>query len=160
MGRSHNTVFLRKGPSVHLRPLATGVGIDASAFGYAGKGLMAGGVDDWRTYLNPLVVAGRHVAAGVAGVYGSGAFDEEDVTFFGGDRAVFDTFRDYDQVAFVKDHGLVSVFHREAALHDEERFVGVVVRMPNELAFDFCKFEVCIVHLRNDVRRPLVGNEC
>jgi len=53
-------------------------------------------------------------------------------------------------------HHAVAKIDPQLALNDEERLVGFLVVVPDEVALQFDDFELVIVHLGNDFRLPLL----
>jgi len=58
--------------------------------------------------------------------------------------------------ALGKMNGLVLHFDVHRAFDDDEHLVGVLVIVPNELAFEFGQLELIVVHLCNHSGAPMV----
>ena len=54
------------------------------------------------------------------------------------------------------DHLIFKLDHHRAFNYDEH-LIGMSVIMPSKFAFDFHQFELVIIHLSDDFRRPVVG---
>lgn len=60
-------------------------------------------------------------------------------------------------LAGVERHSTITKVDSQLAFDDEERFIGVRMTVPNEVAFELGEFEMKAVYLGDDLRRPLVG---
>ena len=65
--------------------------------------------------------------------------------------------RDYEKLTWKNGHGAavcIGASDAELAPENEEHLVFVVVRMPGELSLDLCHFDVLVVDLTYNSRRP------
>ena len=54
---------------------------------------------------------------------------------------------------------MIPKLHPQGAFDDQEEFVLVLVMMPDEITLDFDRLEVAVVHLADDARFPVIGEE-
>jgi hypothetical protein len=95
----------------------------------------------------------------VSGVESGFRFNQDDVHFFVGGGAMFDSARDDDEFAFVDDGFMVAELHAQHAFDDEKQFIFVFMMMPDEFAFQFDCFDLAIVYLADDARVAVVGEQ-
>jgi hypothetical protein len=98
----------------------------------------------------------RFGRVGVAGVRRAGWFNEQDVRFLFGHGAMFDVPGHYEHLAGAQGDAAVPHLNGQAALEYEEEVVGVVVLVPDKLAFDLDDHEVMPVELTDGSRLPVL----
>ena len=67
---------------------------------------------------------------------------------------MIDAFRDDYHLSSTQAFSLMVKIDKKSALQNYKHFIRVIVLMANELAFYLHKFELVIVHLRNNLRLP------
>ena len=81
----------------------------------------------------------------VSGVERGFRLHQDEVDFFVGDRAMLDAARNDDEFAFADERFAIAELHAQRAFDDEEKFIFVVVVMPDEFAFEFDRFDMAVV---------------
>ena len=84
-------------------------------------------------------------------------FNEGDPGLFGGRGVVTDAARDDEELTRTERYGAAICFgaaDAEEATEDQKHLVLVFVRVPGELALDLRHFDVLVVDLTDDSRRP------
>ena len=78
----------------------------------------------------------------------------------GGDRAMLDAARHDQKFTGVDGDRMLfacfAVFHREAAVDDEEELIFAVMFVPDEFSGEFDELDVLAVELGDDFGRPMV----
>ena len=86
-----------------------------------------------------------------------GGFDESYPGLFLGGGIVADAAGDDEELAGADRHGTavrLGAADAEESTEDEEHFVVVLMGVPGKLALDLRHFDVLVVDLTNDSRRP------
>src|SRR6266850_2179548 len=96
-------------------------------------------------------------AAGVAGVRGAGRLYQHDAALARGLGLVLDAARHDVHLARLQRDVAVAEVKHHLAVEDDENLVGVRVLVPDEVALDPGQLEVVVVHLGDDLGRPLLG---
>jgi hypothetical protein len=102
---------------------------------------------------------GRERPPSIAGVDGSGGFDQQDRRVFLGARAVLDATRNDEQFPLVEFDVAIGKLDRQVPFEDEEEVIGVVVLVPDELAFDLDDANIVVVDASDDLRLPVLIEE-
>src|SRR5262245_50950551 len=87
-------------------------------------------------------------------------FDEQKMRFVFGDRAMFDTLRDDEEFPWTERYVAFAHADGDMPLQHEEKVIRVVVRVPDELAFDLHDHEIVTVELANHTRLPVTLEGC
>src|SRR6267142_3139696 len=95
-------------------------------------------------------------AAGVAGVRGAGRLDEHHPALARRLRLVLDAAGDDVHLTGLQRHLAVAQVDGQLPVHHDEDLVGLGVLVPDELALDLHDLEMVVVHLGDDLRRPLL----
>src|SRR5581483_2764129 len=74
---------------------------------------------------------------GIARVGRAMRFDQQQMNFLFGNRAMLDTFRHHIEIAGTKPHIAIAQLDREMTFEHKEEVVGIGVRMPDELTLRF-----------------------
>src|SRR5260370_22535903 len=77
-------------------------------------------------------------------------FDQDDVDLFVRNWAVLDAARDDNELAFAHQTFTISEFDAERALHDEQKFILVIVMMPEKFSLYLDRFHHAIIDLAYD----------
>lgn len=107
--------------------------------------------------LHPFQIFDSQIAARIAGVERADGFDHQDVAFVFGHRFVLDAFGHYQHFALFERGRTFTKRDLHLAVDDDENFIGFGVTVPDELALDLGNFEVVIVHLGDDLGRPILA---
>ena len=91
-----------------------------------------------------------------AGVIDRALLDEKEFHFFLRDRSMLDAARDHHELTGLEDNLAIAQFDHELAFDDVEQLIFILVRVPDELAFDFGDFHVRVIDGPDDLRRPLI----
>ena len=75
-------------------------------------------------------------AAGITGVDGGSALDQQERRLLISARAVLDPARHDEQLARTEFYVAIAQLNRQVAVEDEEEVIGVVVLVPYKLALD------------------------
>jgi hypothetical protein len=94
----------------------------------------------------------------VAGVQGRGGFKQYDPAFLFSYRAVFNSARHYDKLAFLDPFLAVAEIHAEAAFDYQEHFIFVLVMMEYERAVEFDELHLLAVEFGGDAGVVVVVN--
>jgi hypothetical protein len=97
----------------------------------------------------------RSSGFGIAGIGCAGRFDQQDVRFFLGDRAVLDTFGDDEQFSGTQGYVTAPHLDRDPAFQHQEQIVRVVMLVPGELSFRFHDKQVVSVELADGPGLPV-----
>ena len=100
----------------------------------------------------------RAVVDYVAGVQRGGGFEKQDPAFFVSHRLVLYAARNDDEFAFFNPIVVVAKFHAEAAFHDEEQFVFLLVVMEDKFSFELVEFDLLAVEFGGNVGLPVFGD--
>jgi hypothetical protein len=84
---------------------------------------------------NPDIIRGGALAARVPGIEHPARLDHQQFDLPFGVRFVFDAFRDDEHFARRQMHRAVAKIDPQVALDDEEGLVGLLVIVPDEVAF-------------------------
>ena len=93
----------------------------------------------------------------VAGIQRRGRLEHEDVRFFLGDRPVFDATGNNQNLSLFEPDMPIPELHAKPAFDDEEKFVLVVMVVPDKLTEYFGQLHVLAVEFADDLRLPLVA---
>ena len=96
-------------------------------------------------------------AALVAGVHDATGLHQHQVGFFLRARLVLHALGDDCHVARPQVDVAVAQFDPEPAADDDERFVGVRMAVPDEIALHLDHLELVVVHLGDDLGLPVLG---
>jgi hypothetical protein len=111
----------------------------------------------WNT-LNPQIIGGsesiRVLRRCITGVAYTARFDKEDVALGLCTGTVFDTLRHDEKFAFPESDVVIAEFDDESPRDDQKEFVGVIMLVPNEFAFEFSQLDLIIVEFSDDPGRP------
>ena len=77
------------------------------------------------------------------------------MTFLPGDGFVLYALRNDEHFTFVQRDRPITKENIEVTFDDDEGFVCIRVVMPNKFTLNFGKFEVIVIELSNDLRRPV-----
>src|SRR5262245_1508573 len=91
----------------------------------------------------------------VAGVWRARRLDQKQMSFFICDWAVLNALGNYEQFTGSERYVAVAHANGDAPTEDQEKVVRIVVRMPDEFAFDFDYHKVVAVELTDDARLPM-----
>src|SRR6185312_14862586 len=116
-------------------------------------------VHEIRGNSDPHVVLRGALAAFVARVEHAARLDEQQLRFALGEWLVLDAFRHDEQLAFREIDRAVAEIDAQLAVEDDEGLVGVLVVVPDEIAFEPHQLELVVVHLGDDFGRPLLPEE-
>src|SRR5260370_39073774 len=72
-------------------------------------------------------------------------FDQDNVDLFVRNGAVLDAARDDNELAFAHQAFPIAEFHSETTLHDEKKFVLVIVMMPEKFSLELDGFHQAII---------------
>ena len=72
---------------------------------------------------------------------------------------MLNSLRHYKHLTRGEIDGTLSEVDAELTFENDERLVGVLVVMPDEVAFDSYDFELIVVHLGDNLWLPLLGKE-
>src|SRR5262245_10772436 len=75
------------------------------------------------------------------------------------DGPVFDATRDDQELAFFKPDVPIPKLHTKPTFDDEEKFVLMVVMVPDERPLEFDQFHLLLIQLADDLRFPLVAEQ-
>jgi hypothetical protein len=100
--------------------------------------------------LDALELGDRPFVGDIARVQRRFWFDQDNVDFFVRNGAVLDAVRDDNEFAFAHQTFTIAEFHAEGALHDEKKFVFLIVMMPKKFSFEFDGFHKGIVDFSDD----------
>src|SRR5664279_4391742 len=106
---------------------------------------------------NPLIILCCPLAALVSGVEYASRFDQQELYLALCIWLVLNALWNDEHLSGV--HGAVAQINSQGALEDDERLVGVLVIMPNEIALQPDDLELVVVHFRHDLRCPLLAKE-
>lgn len=95
----------------------------------------------------------------ISGIYGRGRLEQENMNFVLRHGSMLDHSWHNEKLSFVNVNGLVAKLHSQHTLRHQEQFVFILMVMPNELAFQFCCFDMLTIQLTNDSGIPVVGDE-
>jgi hypothetical protein len=101
-------------------------------------------------------VRGLLVLGCITGVKCAGRFDEKDLAFPLGGSDVFHASRNDVQLTSTDYDVAVPVANRELSPVHEEYFIRIVVLVPDELTLNLHCLNMEIIHLRDDLRRPMI----
>ena len=76
-----------------------------------------------------------------------------------GNWAMLDAPGHDQKLPFLQPYVAVTELHAEAPVDHQEKFVFVVMLMPDKLALEFYQLDVLPVQLTNDLRAPVVVEE-
>src|SRR5271169_4359039 len=107
----------------------------------------------------PNIVFGGPFTALMAGVYHPARFDQQQLHLAFRVRLVFDAFRNDEHFSLRNLDCTVAEIDAQVAVDYDERFIGILVIMPYEVALEIHELELIIVHFRNDSRRPMLGEQ-
>ena len=105
----------------------------------------------------PLQVGDRPLVPHVAGVERRGRLEQQDVGLLVGHRAVLDAAGHDQERALLQPDVSVPELHAEAALHDEEKLILVVVVVPDERPLELDELHLLAVQLGDDLGLPLLA---
>src|SRR3954447_21450841 len=80
---------------------------------------------------------GEGLADDVAGIPRCGGFEDDDLGFFISHRSMFDAMGDDQKLSWIQLHRVISELDAHPAAPDEEHFVFLFVRVPDEGALEF-----------------------
>src|SRR5467141_3031424 len=86
-------------------------------------------------------------------------FDQDNVDLFVRNGAVLDAVRDDNELAFAHHTLTIAEFHAERALHDEKKFILLIVMMPEKFSLEFDGFHQAIIDFTYDAGLVVLGNE-
>lgn len=108
---------------------------------------------------NPIQMGDRSLVLHVTRVQRRGWLEHEDMDLLLGHGSVFNATGNNQDLALFKPNMAIPELHAETALHDQERFVLVVVLVPDELPQEFGQFDLLAVQFANDPRAPMIAEE-
>src|SRR5262249_19110858 len=86
--------------------------------------------------------------------------DQQQLDFVLGERFVLDALWNNEHLARRDMDGAVAKVDAQLAFDNDERLVGVLVVMPDEIAPELDDLELVVVHLRDDLGLPLFAKQC
>ena len=105
--------------------------------------------------LNPLI--GRcKLSSCIPGIDSPHWFYQHDVAFFSGDRLVLYVSWHYEHLSLFQGHNATSHFDIKGTLKDDERLISIFMAVPDKFSLYLHQFEVVIVHLGDDLWRPVL----
>ena len=97
------------------------------------------------------------LTASVSGVHRPCRLNEHGFALGPRRSLVFDAFRNDEQFALLYGDIMAPKVDYHLPIENDKHFIGVFVAMPHELPLKLHQFEVIVVHLSNDPRRPVLG---
>jgi hypothetical protein len=91
----------------------------------------------------------------IAGIGCPRWLDEQQMCLLFGDGAVLDTLGDHEQLTGAKGDIALAHTDGDATLENKEEVIGVVVRVPDERAFDLNDHEIVAIELADDTGLPV-----
>jgi hypothetical protein len=108
-------------------------------------------------FLYPIQFRLGQFPAGISGIQGSRRFDQQDFTLFFGTGFVLHTLRDDRHFTGIQVQAFIAQVDSVIALDDHEDFIGFRVAVPDKVAIRANKFEMGVVHRRDDfVIKPVM----
>jgi hypothetical protein len=95
----------------------------------------------------------------MAGVNRTCRFNQQNMTFIRGHRSMLHAFWHNEHFTFIQAHVSIAELNLELTFQDNERFIGLRMVMPDKLSLNLCNLEVVLIHLRHDLRRPVLGEQ-
>src|SRR5208337_1644709 len=103
---------------------------------------------------NPKVVLGRALSAGVARIGDAARFDQQELHLALGEGLVLHSVWDDEHFAGADRHGPGPEVDSQLTVENEERLIGLRVRVPDEVSFETNDLELIVVHFRNHSGLP------
>jgi len=105
----------------------------------------------------PRVTGGGLFAAGIPGVYCPCDLHEHGAAFILCRGLVFYSLRNDKNLPVPDRHIAIPEVNAHFSTQDDQHLIGVFVVKPNELPLNFDEFKVIVVHLGDNLRRPVLG---
>jgi hypothetical protein len=105
--------------------------------------------------LDPLQRLYRTLVHNIAGVKGCRRFEQQEPALLVCDGFVFDPAGDDDEFALLDPFVAVAKFHAEAAFHNQEHLVLVLVMVEDKFPFELVELHLLPVELGGDIRLPV-----
>ena len=106
--------------------------------------------------LDPNIIGRSEVTFCIACIHDTTGFNEQHLAFIFSAGLVFHPFGNHIHVTFIQFDGLVLELDLHLAFDDDENFIGIFVMMPDEISLNLDQFKLIIVHLGDDLWRPVV----
>src|SRR5215471_21712423 len=107
-----------------------------------------------RASSNPLVIPGSPLSTLVPGVEHAARLDQKELDLPLRVRLVLDALRDHEHFPRRDMDGAIPKVDPEITLHHDERLVGILVVVPDEVPEELHDLELVVVHLGDDFRLP------
>jgi hypothetical protein len=108
---------------------------------------------------NPHIVFGCSRASFMPGVQHTTRLDEQYLDFMFGVGLMFHAFGNDKHLSSSEVNFAFAKIDPQVAFNHKERFIRILVIMPNEVALQFRELELIIIHLSDDFRSPLLRKE-
>lgn len=118
-----------------------------------------GGVPLTSRASDPIIQRGREFPTRLARVDHSSRLNNQRMTLALRPRDVLDPLRNHEKLPFPNSDNPISELDDHLALDHQERLVGVVVLVPNEVALELDDLELDVVQLCDDPWMPVIGDE-
>jgi hypothetical protein len=116
----------------------------------------AGAIGEYRLLLDPDIVWDRASPAVLAGVNYTARFNEHDFAFSRCEGLVLYALWNHKHFSRFELYAVTTELNSHFALEDNEYLVCMSVAVPDKLALNLRQFELVIVHLSHNLRRPLI----
>ncbi len=108
------------------------------------------------TKSNPNIILSRQGPASVASIDRSYRLDEQYLAFTPGDGFVFDPLWDNKHFTRLEINPAVGKLNAHLAFDDDENIIRFSVTVPHELALDFYQSKLVVIHLGDNLWRPMI----
>jgi hypothetical protein len=107
--------------------------------------------------LYPNVIFCGQITACIASIYGTCRFDKHGLALGFGEWLVFHAFWDYKHFPGPQVNLTITEFDTHLPIKNHEGLIRIGMTVPDKISLKLNQFEMIIVQLRDDFRRPMFG---